>query len=277
MRRGSVRFFLGAGVALLLGMMLSPQRSSAAEAKKYAVGLGFNYATGDYGTSQTTDSVSVPVMIDYYPTKRLDFELVIPYLYQSNSTTIFSGGMRFSTQRGSRGGMMGSSSALNVDDSQSGLGDITLTAGYVIQKETQTAPALRPLLYLKFPTADEDKGLGTGEFDIGVGLGAVKWIRGWYTFAEGRYIFQGSNSDLGLKDYGTIEVEGGRPLTDRFLPTVSLWWSSPPSDQSSNLLEARLNGKYWVSDTISLKGYLSKGLADGSPDFGVGAAVYYSF
>ncbi len=110
--------------------------------------------------------------------------------------------------------------SFDTSESQSGLGDITLTAGYIILQESQTLPAVRPLIYLKFPTADEDEGLGTGEFDVGGGLGAVKWFGRWYTFAEGRYIFQGSNSDLGLKDYGTLEGEAGYRLTDRFLPTV---------------------------------------------------------
>lgn len=277
MKKRAIGRSVALGLAVLLVTLVFQTPSFGAEAKKYAIGIGFNFATGDYGTSQTTDSVSVPVTIDYYPSKRLSFELTIPYLYQSNSTTVFAGGMRFSTQRGRRGGMQGTSSTLNVDQSQSGLGDISLTMGYVIQQETKTLPALRPLLYLKFPTADADKGLGTGEFDLGIGLGAVKWFGRWYTFAEGRYVFQGSNADLGLKNYATLEVEGGRPVTDSFLPTVSLWWSSSPSDTSPNLLEARLNGKYWVSDRISLKGYLGTGLSDASPDFDMGAAVYYSF
>lgn len=62
---------------------------------------------------------------------------------------------------------------------------------------------------MKFPTGDDNKGLGTGEFDVGFGLGAGKWFDQWYTFAEGRYIFHGSIFDLGLKDYGTLEIEGG--------------------------------------------------------------------
>ncbi len=261
------------GVVLILAVFSAGNPSLAAEARKYALGLGIDFATGDYGTDFTTDSVRVPLSINYFPTDRLDFELTIPYLYQSSSNTILSGGMRFPVD--GRRGMR--QTAFDVSDSQGGLGDITLTAGYILRQESETFPVIRPLLYLKFPTADEEEGLGTGEFDIGAGLGAVKWFDRWYTFAEGRYIFQGSNSELGLKDYGTLEGEAGYRLTERFLPSVSLWWSSPPADDSSDLVEARLKGKYWATDSIAVEGYLGRGLSSGTADFLAGLTVFYLF
>jgi len=273
MVRGPLRKTIVGGVVLAVAALFVAAPSFAADTKKFAVGLGMNYATGDYGTDKTTDSLRVPLTIDYFPNDRLDFELVIPYLYQSNSNTILSGGTRFPFER--HEGMRQTS--FNTSDSESGLGDISLTAGYILRPGTETLPSLRPLIYLKFPTADEDKGLGTGEFDIGAGLGASQWFGLWYAFAEGRYIFQGSNSDLGLKDYGTLEGELGYRVTERFLPTVSLWWSSPPADDSSDLVEARINGTYWIADDTYLEGYLGKGLSSESADFGAGLAVFHRF
>ena len=109
-------------LTVLLGF---PLASAAAENKQLSVGIGLDYATGDYGTGQTTDSLAIPFVVDFYPTKRLDFELVIPYLYQSNSTTIFANGMRFSMAGTSRR----MRPSFNLHQSQSGLGDITLTTG----------------------------------------------------------------------------------------------------------------------------------------------------
>lgn len=265
------------GAALLLTAAPSPAADTKQplrfEVKKYAVGLGVNYATGDYGTDTTTDSLRIPLTLDYFPTDRLDFELVIPYLYQNNSNTILSGGMRFPFER-HRGMRI---TGFDTSDSVSGLGDISLTAGYLLRQESDTLPSVRPLLYLKFPTADEDEGLGTGEFDVGAGIGAAKWFGPWYTFGEGRYIFQGSNSELGLKDYATLEGEVGYRLSPKFLPSVSLWWSSAPADDSSDLVEARLNGTYRATDDVTLEGYLGTGLSSGTADFGAGLAVFYSF
>ncbi len=266
---------LPATVALVLAALLVAAPSFAAAAKQYALGLGVDFASGDYGTDTTTRSVRVPLTVDYFATDRLDFELIVPYLYQNNSNTVFAGGMRFPTGRGGGGGMM--QSGVNASSSQSGLGDTTLTAGYLLQKESDTLPAVRPLLYLKFPTGDEDKGLGSGEFDLGAGIGASKWFGPWYTFAEGRYIFQGSNSTLGLKDYATLEGEAGYRMNRRFLPSFDLWYSTAPSDAASDQVEARLKGKYWVSDAVRLDGYLGKGLTSQAADFTVGGAVFYSF
>jgi len=265
-----------ATITLVLMSLFLMKPAFAAEAKQFAVGLGVDYASGDYGTDTTTHSVRVPLTVDYFANDRLDFELIIPYLSQNNSNTVFSGGMRFPTNRGAGGGGM-MQSGVNANSSQSGLGDTSLTAGYLIQKESATLPAVRPLLYLKFPTGDKDKGLGTGEFDLGAGIGASKWFGPWYTFAEGRYIFQGSNSDLGLKDYATLEGEAGYRVNNRFLPSLDLWGATAPSDAGSGLMEARLKGKYWVSDDVRLDGYLGKGLTNQAADYGAGVALFYSF
>ena len=231
------------------------------------------YATGDYGTDITTDSLQIPLTIDYFPTDRVNFELTIPYVYQSNSNTLFSGGMRFPFER--RQGMRRTSFSTN--DSVSGIGDSSFTTKYLLKKESKTLPGFIPLLYLKFPTGDEDKALGTGEFDIGGGLGIFKSFGPWSTSAEGRYIFQGSNSDFGLKDYGTLEGEISYKLTERFFPSFSLWWSSAPADDASALAEARLKGTYWLDKSVHLEGYLGKGLTNTTADFGVGLNLIFGF
>ena len=275
----TVRFpqFLSASALLLLTLVLIPGgANAAASAKQFALGLGVNYASGDYGTDTTTRSVRVPLTLDYFPTEHLDFELIVPFLYQSNGSTTASGGMHFPTGRG-RGGAMQSSTTSSSSSSQSGLGDITLTTGYLLQKETATRPGIRPLLYLKFPTGDKDKGLGTGEFDIGAGIGLVKWFGPWYSFAEGRYIFQGSNAALGLKDYATFEGEVGYLVSKRFLPSLDLWWSTPPADAASDQVEARLKGNYWLTETVRLEPYIAKGLSSQSADYGAGLALFFLF
>jgi hypothetical protein len=245
----------------------------AADAGKFAIGIGMETASGDYGTETTTDSVRIPLTIEYFPTDAAGFELVIPYLYQNNSNTFLAGGMRFPFER--RSGMRRTS--FNTSDSVSGLGDISLTAKYLVLEETETGPALRPLLYVKFPTADEDKALGTGEFDIGGGVGVSKWFGPWFTFGEGRYIFQGSNADLGLKDFATLEGQVGYQVSQAFFPSLSMWWSSAPADDASDLAEARLKGIYWIADDIRLEGYLGTGLTSSAADFGAGLAVFLSF
>ena len=266
-----------------LGLHSSPVQASD---RKVSVGLGFEFATGDYGTDETTDSYKVPLIVNYHPTERLGFKLEIPYIYQSNSTTVTLGGMRFPARMegsggggGAGGGMgMGSSaSSSDLSDSQSGLGDITLTAGYAVLEEQENSPLVRPLLYAKFPTADENKGLGTGEFDYGAGLGLAKWFGNWSTYLEGMYVLPGSSGDFDTDNYWTYQVSASYRLNDTLRPGVSLLGGTAAFDEASDPLEARLNLDYWASDRGSFGCYLAKGLSDGSSDFGVGIFGYISF
>ena len=92
--------------AIALATLFLASHSFAAEVPRYALGLGVDFASGDYGSNITTRSVRVPVTLDYFASDRLDFELIIPYLYQNNSNTVFAGGMRFPAGSGGGGGMM---------------------------------------------------------------------------------------------------------------------------------------------------------------------------
>ncbi len=269
---------------LFVAALVVPVCALGAESK-FSVGLGFDYATGDYGTDETTDSYSIPLIVDYYPTDRLDLEVQIPYLYQSSSSTVTMGGMRFPVDGGSAaagaagggGGMPGNRRSVDVTDSQSGLGDITLTAGYSLIEEGERNPLVRPILYAKLPTADEEKGLGTGEFDFGGGLGLAKWFGNWSTYLEGMYVLPGSSAEFDPDNYWTYQLSTSYQLTERLRPGIALSGATAAFDGAPDALEATLKLNYWTSDRVSFGGYLLKGLSNGSPDYGAGIFAFLSF
>lgn len=259
---------------LLAAITILPAVALGAD-KPFSLGVGFEFATGKYGTDTRTNSVTVPVTFSYYPTERLDLGLEIPYLYQSNSVTTAAGSMlRFNT-RGSR--TTARRTAFDQTQSQSGIGDLTLSGGYVVVEEGDATPQVRPTAYVKFPTADKDKGLGTGKFDEGVGLELSKWIGPWYASIEGDYNFIGGSSDLGLKNYFSYQAGLGYRLTDKLRPSLILKGAESPSDNSPALLEGRLKLACRMTDAAGLSAYLAKGLANGSPDFGAGVALSFDF
>ena len=182
-------------LAMLFFVAIPPGSASASDPTEYrfaerpvfSLGIGFDYDTGDYGTGVDSDFISVPLYIDIYPTARLDLELIVPYVYQSVeggdvATVVYrtAGGYARGPARGQGRAAKGTTTTTTSnrrDSSESGLGDITLTGGYILVEESQRMPRIRPTLYLKIPTADEDKGLGTGEFDFGPGLTLGKWLK----------------------------------------------------------------------------------------------------
>lgn len=241
----------------------------------FSVSLGFDFASGDYGTDQNTESSRIPLTIGYTPNERMDFELVIPYIYQSNSSTLNIGDIRYprhgdtgSGGMGSTGGMSGS--PVSESDSQSGVGDTTLTAGYIVRQETENAPLVRPLLYAKLPTGDADRGLGTGAFDFGAGLSLAKGFGNWFTYAETTYIVPGSTSTFNPVDYWTYLISASYYLTERLAYGVDLSGAAIPFDGLDDAMYLEFNVNYWTSERGSVGGYISKGMTNVSADYGVG-------
>ncbi|TFG92183.1 MAG: hypothetical protein E4H15_04275, partial [Syntrophobacterales bacterium] len=209
---------------------------------------------------------------------------------QSNSFTTSAGGVRFGRNgsggvfflngangNGAGGSLAGIILASDENRSQSGLGNISLKSGYVILEEGAVAPQVKPILYVEFPTADRDKGLGTGEFVTGLGVAVDKWFGNWQAYLEGSYNFQGSSDMYALKDFFCYEAGLGYQVTGRFLANLALLGATKPVEGASDLLEARVKLAYRLSAKSRIEGYLAAGLTDGSPDFGTGVAAFYTF
>jgi hypothetical protein len=250
-----------------------------------SVELGVEFATGDYGTGITTDSVTVPLTIDWYPLQRLEFKVEVPFIYQSNSTTTSAAGVRFRRGKaaGDHGpagnGNGGPSTTSDYDTSRSvnGLGNVSLKAGYIVLEEGATLPRIMPKVYVEFPTADKDKGLGTGEFVTGLGLEMDKWFGGWHAYLDGTYNFQGRSDEYQLKDFLSYEGGIGYQVTDRLLTTLLMQGATELTDLSSGLLETRLKLAYRLTGRAGVQGFLAAGLTSGSPDFGAGVSMSYDF
>jgi hypothetical protein len=252
----------------------------------YSVSLGVEYSNGDYGTTITTDAVATKLTLAWFPTDLLDLSLEIPYLYQSNSVTTPFGMGRFRTSRmrqaGTTQGPMRSGSSrfastFDVTRSQSGIGDMILRGGYIVLPEKEITPQIRPEFYVKFPTADENKGLGTGEFDGGIGATFVKWIGDWNASFEGVYNFIGKSADFNLNNYFSYEADLGYQLTDRFMPALAVKGATSPSSDSPAYFEMRIKALYNITGRLGTDGYLGKGFTDGSPDYSAGAEISYLF
>jgi hypothetical protein len=277
---GKIFIFLAAMTTILLPSW------GYAEGPTYSVGLGFEFASGEYGTGIRTDSIYMPFTAAVYPTERLDFSLEIPFVYQSTSSVVagqFMGmqgqstGMQSVRAAMGGSGMRTSAPAATVDNSQDGLGDIKLKAGYVLFTEEKYVPAIRPNFLVKIPTADKNKFLGTGEFDEGLAVELTKWFGNWFADGEMGYAFQGKSSVLAVRDYLYYYAGGGYQLTERLRPMLFIKGSAPTVEGASSLLEARLRVKYQFTKHTGIDGYLAKGITTASPDYGAGLAVSYEF
>ncbi len=251
-----------------------------ADQPHYSLGLGLEFSTGKYGTDTRTNAVFVPLSVAVFPNDRLDFFLELPFVYQSNNNVVSRLGGSMHNSQTSTGSttMMGSGSGMGGGGmGEGGIGDITLKAGYVMFPEGDKLPQIRPNVFVKFPTADKNKSLGTGEFDGGVAVAFWKWFEKWGTFAEAGYAIQGKSSSIPLKNYLYYSTGVGYQVSDSFRPMLILKGSTEPVAGIDPLLEARVKLRYQASKQVGIEGYLAKGITKSSPDVGTGIAVYYDF
>lgn len=269
---------------VLMALLLLPLNANARNL--FSTGVAADYATGDYGTGQTTDTYSTSLYFGYYPTERFDVSLSASYLYQSSRATTSSGGIIFERRDrdttngsgpGSGPGSPSGGDTFDEEASSSGFGDLYLNAGYKILLEGEGKPQLRAIGYVKIPTADEDEGLGTGELDFSLGLEMRKWIDKWNPHVRATRVFQGDNDTLQLEDFYTYEAGIGYLVKSDQMIDLSFWGATEPADGSDSQAEARLKFTKWNDNDTGWSAYISAGLVEGSHDFGGGGSFFVNF
>lgn len=244
---------------------------NVALAEGYTFTTGAEYTSGDYGTGIDTSSWYVPFTVGY-GAETYAWSVTVPFIRVDGSTQV--SGIRSTTLRG-RGGVQSQtvSTISNEERVDSGLGDITLSASYRLQKETPATPWLGVTGKIKFGTADEDKNLGTGETDYAVQVEAAK---GMFDGLVG-YNFLGDTATI---DYDNIFYAAGAvsmPLQSRWRARAELYAEQSPLDGVDPARELTVSFAKPLPRDRHLSLYAIKGLSDSSPDWGLGVLVSSGF
>src|SRR3989449_7242020 len=155
------------GKLLALGLLAFAQGALAADAGEFSLGVGFNYSTGEYGTSATTEILSIPVIARYDHGPWI-FKLTIPYLSISGGTSVVPGIGRVSSSNPKRRGG-GASEATATR-----LRGIVASATYTALYNNATTFRVDVTGRVKLRTADRDQGLGTRANDYGLEVDGYK-------------------------------------------------------------------------------------------------------
>jgi len=129
----------------------------AAEREHFQLKIGPSYDEGDFGTSQKTRTFFFPFTLRYLG-ERWDLGVTTSFVrLDAPGNVVIVDGQPQNTR--------GAAGAREVN---SGFGDMVLKGRYYVVDDPgpdSWLPTLAPFLKLKLPTADENKGLGTGEVD----------------------------------------------------------------------------------------------------------------
>lgn len=224
---------------------------------------GVSATSGDYGTGQDT------TVTQLYETAKLEGEkgelgLMVPYLFRRGS--------------GVTPGESGRARNRAIPEDADGFGDVQLLGKLFWLEETGSRPAVDWGGRVKFPTASEEDGLGTGRFDFGVGPEVLKHFGSLMTFADLELVLRDKPDDSTLKpvrlDYS---IGTGYPFTEKLTGYISLDGGTPTNSGADAPLEVVLSAVCKATEAVRIGGFVLAGLTDGSPDIGGGAEVSIHF
>lgn len=207
------------------------------------------HTSGDYGGTVDYDDLYVPLTLTY-GLRRVDLRLTVPYLEVDTGT----------------------------DTTASGLGDVI--AGFTAYDLWHTADGSLSLGLtgkIKFGTADEAAGLGSGETDYSLQTGMYRSFgRSGLSTGVG-YRARGDTATIDLENVWFAYVGGLHAFSPR--TRAGVFFDFREASVAGNDAVQELSA--FVSRTMAgrwtMQVYLIKGLSDSSPDWGGGFGVGTGF
>jgi len=247
--------------------------AAAQDEPRVTLSTSVNYLVGDYGTGKDTTLLYVPFTLGVRPFDRFWLNVTIPYLYQSTQNVVLTGGGV--TVRAKGNGKLARPATATAE---SGLGDVLAKASLVILEEKEFLPEIVPYFKVKFPTADKDRGLGTGEFDETIGVDLSKrLVDSLYGYVGFGYTFIGEPSGTTLHNSFGWTVGAAYAVTQPFSVFAFLEYATAVSPGQSDPVDIRVGAEYRLTSSLKLTGSVLRGLTNGSADWGVsgGLALRY--
>lgn len=229
-------------------------------ADTFSTAIGMDYSSGDYGTGTTSEIWYVPVVAKY-ETGPMIYKVTVPWLRITNPEV----------------GPDGDPLPGGCRDVESGLGDTVTSVDYALLDGSEGGVLLDLIGKVKFPTADEDQCLGTGEYDytaqidIAKAFGSVTGFAtlGWKKFGDP----PGSDFD----DPVFVSLGFALPVAPRTSAGASYDWRQKVVSTGSQIQELTLFLTHKLSQEWKVQLYAVKGFSDASPDAEGGLMLYHTF
>ncbi len=243
------------------------QPTQRAATRDWTLTTSVTYSTGDFGTSTTTNTVYVPVTLQRNLSQGRVY-LTVPYIDQQSGPGVQAFGGRPFRVSGGAG-----NSGWN-----GGVGDIILGGSYDLLREPDRPLDLSGFASVKFPSADKDKNLGTGEFDETLGLAGSKSIGGnWSVLGRVGYTFIGDPPGVNLKNQFFYAAGVGYQWTKETFSSISYEERTKLVNGRPNPRDLVLGVDHKLNETTGIFGDLDFGLSEGSPDIAVTAGMSWWF
>ncbi|CAA6824725.1 MAG: Unknown protein [uncultured Thiotrichaceae bacterium] len=255
------KIFIGIFIA---GLIPVPALATNDSSLKFSA--GFDYSTGSYGLSKDTDIRYIPLSLKYQ-TFPWTVKLTVPYVHITGPRGVVAG---------VDGPIIINSNGTKITTAE-GLGDVVISAGYALDSLFQSSLLLDFTAKAKIGTADETKGLGTGENDYSLQLDVAKSYGKTTPFITLGHKVIGEPNGIELNNvwYSSIGMDY------KINPTLSNGVSYDFKEASSSTSEDAREGLVYLNkklnSTTSLMGYGVAGFSNASPDKAIGMQMTFKY
>lgn len=263
---------------LLLYLMMTLFSVAYAADSLTTLSVEGTYSEGDFGTDYTTKAYYVPV-VSTYRQGQFSTSITVPYLnLDSEGSVTWTGGglVPISPSKPSDvGSKLASTNAYDpfalpdenttlTSTKTDGLGDILLNVGYTFLPANKIL--LKTSAIMKVATADENKGLGTGEHDYSVQADLFTSQEQVFFGASAGYTLTGDTDLYKYNDvfYGTLFA--GYNIAYGFHTGVSYYYRQALFDSVDDTQSVSPFLSYKVLDTLKLQLRYTRGLSDSTAD-----------
>jgi hypothetical protein len=231
---------------------------------------GFDYTKGSYGTPHATKLLYIPFTF-LYDADTYSVDATFPYLHQAGPTG--------QTIVGGRVIPLGApvlGRATPRIATVHGWGDLVLGGTRYFEGESDASPVYSLRVQVKFGTANQDIGLGTGKNDYTFSGGVLRlWGDNWVLSGDLGYTRFGSPSGVRLKPAIFASIGGAYRFGDRSRIGLTGYGSGSNLAGTPAPVDVTTYYAFSPSKSMQLRAYLLKGLSQGSANHGFGLSVLF--
>lgn len=229
----------------------------------FSLTTGLDYSTGKYGGTESTDILYIPFS-GKYEADKYTLKLTVPYLQVTGPGNVVRDV-----------GQIGTASTTRTR--QSGLGDIVVAGTYNMYDGRANGTLVDVTAKIKFGTADDAKGLGTGKNDYALQADLYKTLGKNTVFGTLGYKVMGSPAGVTLNNVFYASLGAGHQYSQETSAGLILDLREKASANGDAQQELTAYVSHKLGKTWKAQGYAVKGFSNGSPDWGAGAMFTASF
>lgn len=229
----------------------------------FSLTSGLDYSTGKYGGTESTDILYIP-FTGQYEADKYTLKLTVPYLQVTGPGNVVRDV-----------GQIGTASTTRTR--QSGLGDIVVAGTYNMYDGRANGTLVDVTAKIKFGTADDTKGLGTGKNDYALQADLYKTLGKNTVFGTLGYKVMGSPAGVTLNNVFYASLGAGHQYSQETSAGLILDLREKASATGSAQQELTAYVSHRLGKTWKAQAYAVKGFSNGSPDWGAGATFTTAF